>query len=228
MVLRADQGSARHESAVDQIVFAVRSGIFGVGERLPSIKRLAQAFGISKPTVGDAIKVLADNGVVEARRGVNGGIIVLDDTMPLALLGTSRPPNDLLDARRAVEVEIGVLAGKRMGPADVAVMEEAINRLREHKNAKFNVRIHYDHLFHYAMGRAARSELLAHYQHLILKELVVTFQSYFKNEEDPESVVVVHEETLKALKTGNPKRIRKAIEDHLRPLEEMNARSQKT
>lgn len=213
------QGRRAHESAVDQIVFAIRSGIFGVGERLPSIEKLAEAFKISKPTVGEAIRVLVESGVVESRRGVNGGVTVLDDTMPVTLLGSSHPNSELLEARRAVEVEIAVLAGERMGANDVAVMEQSIDRLREHVVADFNVRIHYDHLFHYAMARAGRSELLAHYQHLILKELVVAFQPYFLDEEDPEVVVAMHEQTLAALRTGDAEKIRQAMLDHLRPLE---------
>ena len=48
---------------------------------------------------------------------------------------------------------------------------ESIYKLEEHAGDAHHIRLHYDHLFHYAMARAARSDLLAYYQHQILKQL---------------------------------------------------------
>src|SRR5512145_270788 len=50
-----------HEHVVDEIVFGIRSGAYRVGEKLPSVAGLAEQFGVSKPTIGEAIRLLADN-----------------------------------------------------------------------------------------------------------------------------------------------------------------------
>src|SRR3954471_8991390 len=63
-----------HEEVVEQITFAVLSGAYRPGERLPNIEALARLMGVSKPVVGEALKVLAGASVVRALRGVNGGV----------------------------------------------------------------------------------------------------------------------------------------------------------
>src|SRR6267378_1441556 len=79
--------SRAHELVVDQITFGIRSGAYRVGERLPSVAGLAEQFQVSKPTIGEAIRVLAENGIVEIKRGVTGGVTVIKDDIPMALLG---------------------------------------------------------------------------------------------------------------------------------------------
>jgi DNA-binding FadR family transcriptional regulator len=221
-------GMRAHELVVEQIVFAIRSGAVGVGERLPSIEHLAETFQVSKPTVGEAIRVLVDYGVVESRRGVHGGVTVIEDNVPVTLLGMSGPrrelsARELVEARRPIEIRIAKLAAERMTPADGTIMAESIARLRDHVGDDLSVRLHYDHLFHYAMGRAARSDLLAYYQHQILKQLVVTCQEYFHEKEDPRLVIELHERTLEAIQGGEGDLIAAAMDDHLRPLESSTA-----
>ena len=67
--------SARaHEEVVAQITYSILSGAFSSNERLPNINALAQMMGVSKPVVGEALKVLSAAGVVRTQRGINGGL----------------------------------------------------------------------------------------------------------------------------------------------------------
>src|SRR5262245_66022997 len=78
--------SRAHEHVVDQIAFGIRSGVYRVGEKLPSVAALAEQFRVSKPTIGEAIRLLADNGIVASKRGVTGGVTVINDDIPTSLL----------------------------------------------------------------------------------------------------------------------------------------------
>src|SRR3954452_19969847 len=196
--------SRAHELVVDQIKFGIRAGVHKVGEKLPPIGELARQFGVSKPTVGEAVRVLALHGVVVSKRGVSGGVTVASDDISAALLGLvperrRTDVRELLEGRRAVELEIARLAARRAEDEDFAAMRESIERLEEHLHGPRRLRLHYDHLFHYALGRAARSDLLAYYQHQILKQLVVLLSDYFLEQEDPLLVLDLHRRTLKAL-----------------------------
>ncbi len=71
------------------------------------------------------------------------------------------------------------------------------------------------------MGRAARSSALALYQHQILEHLFVRMRAYFSEIEDVDSVIELHEDTLAALRTGDPGTITRAVDVHLRPLEDV-------
>jgi GntR family transcriptional repressor for pyruvate dehydrogenase complex len=216
--------SRAHELVVDQITFGIRSGAYRVGERLPSVAGLAEQFRVSKPTIGEAIRVLADNGIVEIKRGVTGGVTVIKDDIPMSLVGLvpERRQTDireLLEGRRAVEMEIARLACRRATDDDLARMRESIEGLEQHSEKDARLRLHYDHLFHYAMGRAARSDLLAYYQHQILKQLVIVWPAYFFELEDPGTVIDLHQRTLEALTGRDESAVDRVMDEHLAVIE---------
>ena len=213
-----------HERVVDQITFAIRSGAYAVGERLPSVEQMARSMDVSKPTVGEAIRVLSSRGVVRSRRGVNGGVTVTDDNIPITLLqladGRSEANlHELLEARRPVEMEIARLAAERADEADLASMEDSITKLAAHVDDDGELRMHFDHFFHYAMGRAARSELLAYYQHQILQGITVVLHDYFTTQEDANAVVDLHRRTLDVIRDGSVRRVDRVMNEHLEYLE---------
>jgi GntR family transcriptional repressor for pyruvate dehydrogenase complex len=217
-------GTRAHEEVVDQITFAIRSGIFGPGDKLPYVDDLARAMKVSKPTIGEAIKVLGKAGVVAAQRGINGGLVVMTDKIPDAVTGLASGWSDatlvdLVEARRPIEIRLALLAAERGGEEDFATMEYSIERLAGVPNKDRFGRIHYDHLFHYSMGRAARSKLLANYQHQLLEQLFLKMRLYFEVSEKVEDVVALHRMTLAALRTRRPAVIERAIDEHLQPLE---------
>jgi DNA-binding FadR family transcriptional regulator len=219
-VFRPVVDTRAHENVVDEIAFGIRSGVYRVGEKLPSVAVLADQFRVSKPTIGEAIRLLSDHGIVESKRGVTGGVTVIKDDIPTSLLGLvpQRRQTDIrsiLEARRPVEMEIAKLAFRRAVEDDIAAMRESITKLEAHARDDQHVRLHYDHLFHYAMARAARSDLLAYYQHQILKQLVVMLPEYFYEEEDPASVIDLHGRTLAALVGRSERAVERVMDEHL-------------
>ena len=216
--------SRAHELVVDQIAFGIRAGVYKVGEKLPPIGELSRQFGVSKPTVGEAVRILAVHGVVVSKRGVSGGVTVASDEISTALLGLvperrQTDVRELVEGRRAVEMEIARLAARRADDDDFAAMRESIERLEQHLRGPRRLRLHYDHLFHYALGRAARSDLLAYYQHQILKQLVVLLGDSFLEQEDTGLVLEHHRRTLRALTGRRLRTVERAMDEHLAVLE---------
>jgi GntR family transcriptional regulator, transcriptional repressor for pyruvate dehydrogenase complex len=217
-----------HEEVVEQITFAILSGAFGAGERLPNVEALARTMGVSKPVIGEALKVLTKAGVVRAQRGVHGGLSVEKVDVPDSITNLTGPlrhfeVREIIEARRPIELQLALLAGQRATEEDFAAMQVTIDRLREHRHSDLANRIRFDHLFHYTIGRTARSSALALYQHQILENLYVRMRSYFADIEDVDSVIILHEMTLAAVRTRKPEAITEAIDVHLMPLERVVA-----
>jgi GntR family transcriptional regulator, transcriptional repressor for pyruvate dehydrogenase complex len=217
--------SRAHEEVMEQITFAILSGAYTPGERLPNIEQLARAMGVSKPVVGEALKVLAKAKVVRAQRGSTGGLSVLTDTVPESIMALTAPLRhlkvaEIIEARHPVELQLALLAGERATDADFEALQVCIDRLREHRKSDLAMRIQFDHLFHYTIGRTARSGALALYQHQILEQLFVRMRDYFARNEDVNVVIALHEHTLDAIRSRKPARITAAITEHLRPLED--------
>ncbi len=74
------QFSAELQSLPDQIAESIRelivSGALSVDERLPNESELADQFGVSRPTVREALKRLAAKNLIRSQRGVSGGNFV--------------------------------------------------------------------------------------------------------------------------------------------------------
>lgn len=67
------------EETVERLLQAVRLGVVGSGERLPSERELSERLGVSRVTLREAIRALADAGYVESRRGRYGGTFVTEN-----------------------------------------------------------------------------------------------------------------------------------------------------
>jgi GntR family transcriptional regulator len=63
----SDQGRARYEQIADHLRGLVAQG--GPGDRLPSEAELCAKFGVSRMTARQAVQVVANDGLIERKRG---------------------------------------------------------------------------------------------------------------------------------------------------------------
>ena len=207
-----------HEEVVHQIVYAIRSGLLKEGDRLPTIESIAETTGVSKPVVGEAVRTLRDFGVVETKRGVQGGVTVVSEEIPLGLLriGGWRGATltELVEARRPLERELAELAALRATDDDIASMRRAIDTLEQAGDEPDGELIRLDHRFHYLVARAARSEMLAYFHHTVLTATTVYLHEYGLFHADRSLVVDTHREMLNAIESRDLARIARATDRH--------------
>lgn len=102
-VVRAPQAST---SIADQILARINEGHLPVGTRLPSEGLMAKDFGVSRPTVREALAALQFAGHVESRRGF-GTVVISSDPVdavkPRHALESWGDAIDLLEARLTIE-----------------------------------------------------------------------------------------------------------------------------
>lgn len=126
-----------------QIAAAIRdaivSGQLPVDGRLPSEAELAESFGVSRPTVREALKRLAAQNLIRSQRGASGGAFVnrmsfAEAQGHLATMATLLlSMNDVAfetacEARFAMERACLPLAAARAAPAHLAAMRAEIAR----------------------------------------------------------------------------------------------------
>ena len=75
-VLRPVRAGNGFEEALEQILQIVRLGLVPEGGRLPAERELAERLGVSRVTLREVLKVLAEQGVVTSKRGRYGGTFV--------------------------------------------------------------------------------------------------------------------------------------------------------
>jgi GntR family transcriptional regulator, transcriptional repressor for pyruvate dehydrogenase complex len=75
--------AARAQQAAAAIETAIRSGRFPKGSTLPPERTLAMTLGLSRPALREAIRTLAERGMLEPRHGI-GTIVLGDEHRPIA------------------------------------------------------------------------------------------------------------------------------------------------
>lgn len=93
------------EETVARLVQTVRLGIVAPGGSLPPERELAASYGVSRDTVREAIRELADAGYLVPRRGRYGGTFVADPLPSPRDAGHADPAelDDVLGLRRVLE-----------------------------------------------------------------------------------------------------------------------------
>src|ERR1700726_3365404 len=67
-----------YEVVVDRLRRAILLSVYLPGDKLPPERVHAEQLGVSRVTLREAIRVLEGEGLVEARRGATGGVVVLE------------------------------------------------------------------------------------------------------------------------------------------------------
>jgi GntR family transcriptional repressor for pyruvate dehydrogenase complex len=212
-------GVRASEEVVDQVVLSIRAGIYREGDRLPSTDALARQMGVSRPTVGEAVRMLAAAGVVRPLRGANGGLVVLTEAIPFGQLPQRSSAwrrvarAALVEARRPIEMEIALLASRRADDDDYAQLAACLDEMRAARERDdLTGWVNADYRFHYALAAAAGNRVLADIQHQILAELGLVIDSANEEFEHAEDVLGMHEELVAALRAGDPASIQEAMQ----------------
>lgn len=96
------------EDTVGRLLATIRLGVLAPGDSLPPERELATRLGVSRDTVREAIKSLADAGYVVSRRGRYGGTFLADELPAPSSSGGGVSRAELDDALRLREIlEVG-------------------------------------------------------------------------------------------------------------------------
>jgi DNA-binding FadR family transcriptional regulator len=135
------QQSAGHQIA-EEIRALILDGRLVVDERLPGEQELAARFGVSRPTVREALKRLAAQNLIRTRRGATGGNFINriswseahDQLVATAtLLMTMAPvsPDTVAEARLTLIAACVPLAAERRQAAHLEAMRTEIQAQRD-------------------------------------------------------------------------------------------------
>ncbi|HEY1276736.1 MAG TPA: FCD domain-containing protein [Thermoleophilaceae bacterium] len=219
------------EEAVEQIADKVKSGDLHLGDRLPSERELAAQMRISRPTLREAIKVLAEAGVLEVRRGQSGGIFVASELVPRELLRSRQEIRfsevaGVLEARRLLEPRVAQLAAVHAGEDDFASMAAMIERQRQISTGEDFLRnedlfLQLDLKFHLGMARATRNSTIVQLMNSLLRRLEIARDMAMHAPLVPDWTIDIHERTLSAIRSADFVLIDEVMDEHLAQLEQI-------
>ena len=215
------------EQVAVQIEQRILDGELRSGDRLPTERELAEQFQVSRTAVREALKTLAQKGLVDMRPGrgtmvIDGANAALQDSIGLALrlkLGEVGGSNNLVEVREILEVEIAGLAAARATEQEIVAMREAVQKMDASlRNA--DAFIAADNRFHEALAEATQNTLI-----LILVKSIVNLLSeqrkqIFDHEGGPQRGQIHHKRILESVIAHDPETARAAMRAHLQQVRE--------
>jgi len=207
----------------DQIRASILSGDFSPGDKLPPERELAESFGVSRPSVREALNALASAGLVRSNQG--GGTIVLslvETASDNPLSGLIRMQQDraldVIEVRKCMESWTAFYAAQRALPEDIrrmgtviAGMEQNLEGLKPSEDLDAN--------FHILVARATHNIVWLHLMQNIFDAMKEFQQSVWRavyiTGEDHHMLYRHHRSVFEAIEARDAETSRQAMMMHL-------------
>jgi DNA-binding FadR family transcriptional regulator len=211
------RGSAVSDIA-RQLLGQLLGGQLAPGTRLPSERQLAQAMGVGRSAVREALKALDVLGILDVRTG-DGTYIkqTSSDLLPDAvewglMLGQSRT-QDLVEARRHIEALTARLATERATDAQLTELGERMAAMRTAISVPEFVEA--DIAFHLTLADAAGNTVLANVLSCVRALLRVWIRRAIEQAGETESTCDEHQRVLDAVLARDPDQAAEAMAAHM-------------
>lgn len=158
--------TTKRTGLVDQVIEQMRelvtSGEWPLGERIPPESALVTALGVGRNTLREAVRALAHAGLLEVRQGDGTFVRATSELSGAVRRLCEAELREVLEIRRALEVESARLAATARTSDDIAGLETALeerDKAFEHGNRGKAASL--DTEFHLKLVEAAHNPVLA-------------------------------------------------------------------
>lgn len=205
-----------YRSVLERLEKLINEGEYPPGGRLPPERELAERFGVSRPTVREAIIALEALERVKVKTG--SGVYVLETPKRSNGIDATVSAFELTEARALIEGEAAALAATMISDEQLEKLEEMLYEMAdESENGKL-VSERADQNFHRIISEATQNNMLSSvidnlwYVRDNAPAVHEAYQAICETQ--PQARVDEHREILDALKKRDPKAARQAMHDH--------------
>ena len=212
--MQGDKPRRPYRVIADQILDLVAENGLAPGDRLPAERELAERFGVSRPSLREALIALEVEGRLDIRMG--SGIYVGAPARAAAIEGES--PFEVLQARAIVESAIAEEAARRCDPAAVAAMDRILARMAEALGDPARS-LDLDGAFHIAVamgtGNGLLADMTADIYRLRLSPFFSRLAAHFEGPGTWRLALAEHGAIRDAIAAGDAGAAREAMRHHL-------------
>ena len=122
---------------VKQIMYLIKSGELKENDKLPPEIILAEKFGVSRPTVREALSALEVGGIITSKVGDGTYVKVtknFNESLEIninKLINSEEIPQEIIESRKIIEPEICALVAIKANRNDKNRIRKALNRIEE-------------------------------------------------------------------------------------------------
>jgi GntR family transcriptional regulator, transcriptional repressor for pyruvate dehydrogenase complex len=207
----------------DQIRSSILAGEFSPGDKLPPERELAEMFGVSRPSVREALNVLASSGLVMSYQG--GGTVVMSlvettssNSLSELIRGQQDRALDVIEVRKCMESWTAYYAAQRALPEDIRRMEEIVTSMERNLEGLLPSE-DLDANLHIVIARATHNIVWLHLMQSLFDAMKEFQQSVWRavyiTSEDHHQLYRHHRSIFEAIRSRDAEAAREAMMLHL-------------
>ena len=217
----------KRQRVSDEIASQVRAliseGVLKPGDRLPPERELIREFGVSRPSLREALKSLVAQGFLEVKQGDRTFVKSitsekLQDPLSLLLKADTQKIFDLIEVRKAIEAWGAFHAAQRGSEEDIKQLEEIIEEMKEALDEGKSWEKQ-DADFHLAMAQATHNTIQTHIMSTIYDLLRESVARVFRDQGKAKKLFSQHYRIFSAIKNRSPDKARERVLEHLNYVE---------
>ena len=207
----------------DQLRESILSGDFAPGDKLPPERELAEMFEVSRPSVREAINILASAGLVMSYQG--GGTVILSlvdnaqgNSLGELIRNQQSRALEVIVVRKDMESCTAYYAAQHALPKDIQRMEEIIecmelNLRGQHTSEELDANLHL------VIARATRNIIWLHLMQNLFDSMREfqrsVWRAVYLTSEDHHLIFKHHAAIVASIRNKNADASRAAMMDHL-------------
>lgn len=225
--LKAEKKRAITEEIVEHIKDLFLSKNLKPGDRLLPERELAEQFGVSRPSIREALVSLSNYGILRIEPGQGAFVVepnmkILSDFFGLALSLKPSIKESIDEVRIVLECESVRLAAERRTEDELSMMESVLQEMpRTTISGDLGARKDYE--FHNLIIQATHNEPLIFIYEAIADLLMQCHYKrramVFEKQGALELLAKAHGEILESIREQNPSKAEKRMRDHFRIIE---------
>jgi len=223
MVFEKVETKRKHLYVAEQILRAIKEGIYKPEDKLPPERVLAEEMGVSRNSIREALSALQVLNIVESRTGdgtyVKKSVEKVDiESQILPILEESESPFKIFEARSALELGVVELVIDNASSEDIGRIGAALNHMRECADSRdYKGYLQANLEFHLATAKASKNPIVESTmtflwkttEQRLLSEMLI---KYWK--EKIGSSIRIHEQIFDAIKDRNKELAYKVVHQH--------------
>jgi len=210
------------DQVFDQLRELIFRGEFKAGEKILTERELAEAFGVSRTSVRDAINKLVVMGLLEQKQG-QGTFVRSPESKEKSILATmvesqDASISDLLEVRMGLECNAAAMAATRAVEKDFQFMEKSIEEMqKEVQSGRLGTEA--DASFHMAIAYATNNPLqvfiMKNFYDFLFTGIRANLEGLYQNPGNIDIILEQHQAIYQAIKQRNPESAYRAMKKHI-------------
>lgn len=214
------------EQVMEEIKKLIATGRFKVYDRIPPESELAEMFGVSRPTIREAIKIFNYLGVLKSYTGrgtfVSDSANISTEALTWSILLADNEVNELIELREVMEQKglETLTANYKKNPDSVRnslhLLEDQIEKMKKAiELPALDELTEADYTFHEIVIEGSQNSLFAAIYQTLKAFMTEEINRTHDVLDDLNHIVHEHQLILDAIKTGKVAKAKKAFEAHM-------------